>query len=177
MAKMSLIGFVILGGIAYAILGNGSGIRPPTSATPQATPTPIYGAPTAQASSSLGPPFAGTTASLSPVSNPSLSGTTQQAQRSRTPPATLCAMVKGQNVAFRARPSLDSPILDKLSEGQRVTELGREDVLDRGRQQAWVRITHPVTGGAGWVLANSVASGRPGDAQEGRAKGKPVMRQ
>lgn len=149
MGKSTVLGLLVLGGLAYAISG-GEGSKAPT---PTSLPTP------SQTYRSAEPAWA----SLGPAT-----GIPDRAQTAPAPsPAPVRSVyTKGQNVPLRAEPTAEAQILERFPEGTDLTELRRRD--------GGVNVRHFQTGKEGWAKAASLVTQRPLEREERQEKPKPT---
>ena len=144
MGKPTVLGLLLLGGIAYALSG-GQGSKAPTSLP---TPSQTYRA---------GEPA---WASLGPAT-----GSPDSVQQTPAPaPSIKSVYTKGQNVPLRVEPTAEAQILQRLPDGTELTELRRRD--------GWVNVRHFPTGKEGWARAPSIVAHRS-DPEQRQEKPKP----
>lgn len=146
MGRRATIAVVAFGAALWFIGQLGIGNRAPQSSS---GPSPQAVTPSRPIVLPSGPP-----ASLAPPTSPKIKPTAPD-------PARL--QVRGSDVAFRAGPSRDAAIIDRLAKDLKVEE------VDRAGE--WSKVRHPVTGREGWVFSRLLG---PLDGQGGVEQAKPA---
>lgn len=115
------------------------------------------------------PPSAATTPPAVSVVAPSASSQARNLPQQAAPspdasPRPERLKVRGSDVAFRAGPSRDARILDRLARGTIVDLVGRAG--------EWSEVRHPVTGLTGWVFSK-LLEGESAEQEQPAPKQKP----
>lgn len=143
MGRRATVAVVAIGAALWFIGQLGSGSRAPPSSSgpsPQAVAPSRPMAPQSSSPASLAPP---TSSTILPKA-----------------PDLARLQVRGSDVAFRAGPSRDAAIIDRLAKGLKLEE------IDRAGE--WSKVRHPVTGRDGWVFSGLLSP------MDGQGEGEPA---